>query len=45
MGFFSEMIGKVFAVLGTTFAATGSQACVYIWFDEPEMPKAMIKNR
>lgn len=43
MGFISEMIGKVLSTLGSTFAATGSQACAWLWFDEPEMPKSMIK--
>lgn len=43
MGFISEMIGKVLSTLGSTFAASGSQACMFVWFDEPEMPKSMIK--
>lgn len=43
MGFISEMIGKVLSTLGSTFAATGSQACALFWFDEPEMPKSMIE--
>ncbi len=43
MGFLSEMLGKVLSVLGSTFASTGSQACVLFWFDEPEMPKSMLK--
>ena len=43
MGFFSGMIGKVLSTLGSTFAASGSQGCVWLWMDEPEMPKSMIK--
>lgn len=43
MGFLSEMLGRVLSVLGSTFAATGSQACAFVFFDEPEMPKSMLK--
>lgn len=43
MGFFSEIIGKVLSVLGSTFASAGSQACVLVWLDEPEMPESLIK--
>lgn len=43
MGFISEMIGKVLSTLGSTFAASGSQACLLVFFDEPEMPESMIK--
>lgn len=43
MGFISEMIGKVLSTLGSTFAATGSQGCMVVWLDEPEMPKSMIE--
>lgn len=43
MGFLSEMLGRVLSVLGSTFASTGSQACLLVWMDEPEMPKSMLK--
>lgn len=44
MEFISEMVGKVLSTLGSTFATTGSQACVLVFFDEPEMPKSMINS-
>lgn len=31
------------ASMGSFFAGLGSQACVVIWFDEPECPKNLIK--
>lgn len=44
MGFISEIIGKVLSTLGSTFASAGSQACSWLWADEPEMPKSMIES-
>lgn len=43
MGFFSGMISKILSVLGSTFASSGSQGCIAVFFEEPEMPKSMIK--
>ena len=37
------MFGKILAALGLTAASTGSQACTFVWFDEPKMPKSLIK--
>lgn len=44
MGFLSEILGKVLSGIGSTFASTGSQGCALFWFDEPEMPKSMLKK-
>lgn len=31
------------ANIATFFAGLGSSACVYLWADEPECPKSLIK--
>lgn len=33
----------LFSFLGLGAANAGSQACVMLWFDEPECPKSLVK--
>ena len=39
MGF----LANILAALGLGSAATGSQACLYYFIDEPKCPKSLIK--
>lgn len=39
MGF----LANILSAIGLTSAATGSQACVYFYLDEPECPESLIK--
>lgn len=42
-----DIMGKLFAgisaFLGSIISASSSSACVWIWVDEPETPKSLIK--
>lgn len=38
-----NFLAKLFSFLGFGAAGLGSQACMCVIFDEPEMPKSMIK--
>jgi len=38
-----NFLAKFFSFLGLGAAGLGSQACMAIIFDEPEMPKSLIK--
>ena len=38
-----EFLANLLANLGETVAETGSSACVFIMFDEPECPESLIK--
>lgn len=40
---FVGIFAKLFSFLGFGAANLGSQACMAIVFDEPKMPKSMIK--
>lgn len=37
------MLANLLALLGLGAAATGSQACFYMVFDEAECPESLIK--
>lgn len=36
-------IASALASIGGIFANIGSQACVFVWLDEEETPKSLIK--
>ena len=38
-----ELLAKIFGFLGNFGASAGSVACIAWVFDEPEMPKSLIK--
>jgi len=38
-----EFLANLLANLGGAAAETGSKACVFIMFDEPECPESLIK--
>jgi len=38
-----KIISAVIAALGVIVAGLGSQACILLWVDEPEMPESLIK--
>lgn len=38
-----EFLANLIATIGGTTAKTGSSACVFIMFDEPECPESLIK--
>ncbi len=37
------MFGGFLAKLGSMFANAGSNACFWVWYDEPKCPKSLIK--
>ena len=37
------MFANFLAGIGAFFANMGSQACVFVWYDEPKCPKSLIK--
>lgn len=37
------LVAVVVANVGKLFAGLGSQACIMLWLDEPEMPKTLVK--
>ena len=39
MGIIASMLANV----GNIFAGLGSQACTWLWYDEPKCPKNLIK--
>lgn len=40
---FSKILAFTLSTLGAFAATLGSQGCMLIVFDEPEMPKCMVK--
>ncbi|MBQ9011041.1 MAG: cyclic lactone autoinducer peptide [Bacilli bacterium] len=38
-----EFLANALASIGSFFAGIGSQACILVWWDEPECPKSLIK--
>lgn len=38
-----EFLANILANLGGTAAETGSKACIFVIFDEPECPESLIK--
>lgn len=38
-----KFLASVLTVLGTVAATVGSQACLFWFLDEPEMPKSLVK--
>lgn len=38
-----SFIASLLSSLGGMFANAGSTACLFMWFDEPECPKSLIK--
>ena len=38
-----ELLAKLFSFLGNLGATAGSTACSWLFYDEPEMPKSLIK--
>ena len=39
----ANLFAKICELLGGFGAATGSVACTWLLYDEPEMPKSLIK--
>lgn len=39
----SKLFSAIFAAVGIAAAGLGSQACIILWVDEPEMPASLIK--
>ncbi len=39
-----EFIANLLAKLGGSAAVTGTQACLYLFFDEPKAPKCLIEK-
>ena len=37
------MFANFLAGIGSFFANMGSTACVFMWWDEPECPKSLVK--
>ncbi len=35
---------SIVSALGALVAATATSGCIYIWIDEPKMPKAMLEK-
>ena len=35
---------SVISALGALLAATATNGCLAVWFDEPKMPKSMIEK-
>ena len=38
-----KLFSVVLSVLGVVAAGIGSQACMFLWADEPETPASLIK--
>lgn len=38
-----SFIASLLSSIGGAFANAGSVACPFMWFDEPECPKSLIK--
>lgn len=38
-----SLIASLLSSLGSMFASTSSVACSFLWWDEPECPKSLIK--
>ena len=39
-----NFIAKLLAKLGSGASNTGTQACVFLFLDEPKMPKSLIEK-
>lgn len=37
------MLGEILKALGFSAAKVGTQGCWYLFFDEPKMPKQLLK--
>lgn len=35
---------SIISALGALVAATATQGCIYVWIDEPVMPKSMLEK-
>lgn len=35
---------SIITALGAAVAATATSGCIFVWVDEPEMPKAMLER-
>ena len=42
-GAYMHLFSSILAGLGSLFANAGSAACLWVWWDEPECPKSLIK--
>lgn len=38
-----NFLANILSAIGISSAATGSQACVFFYIDEPECPESLIK--
>lgn len=38
-----ELLANIIATIGGAAAETGSKACAFVIFDEPECPQSLIK--
>ena len=38
-----SLFASILSFFGMGAASTGSQACAFLWLDEPECPKSLIK--
>lgn len=38
-----SLLAKIFSMIGGLGASAGSVACTWLWWDEPECPKSLIK--
>lgn len=36
-------MGKVLEILGKVFASVNVAGCAFLFFDEPKMPKSLVK--
>lgn len=43
-GFLMKLVAKVLAVLGAVAATVGTQGCIYLFIDEPKMPKSLLNK-
>lgn len=41
---FKSLFSKIFKAIGSLSTSTGSNACLRVFIDEPEMPKSMIER-
>lgn len=38
------MLVSIISAIGGLVAATATSGCIYIWIDEPEMPRSMLEK-
>ena len=41
---FKSLFSKIFKAIGSLSVSKGSNACIKLFIDEPEMPKSMIER-